>query len=413
MPVPHEDNEDYTWVDPEPDPANPQNCGNCHAQIYDEWAASSHARSANGRHFRNLYEGSDRHGRRNVGWSLLAEHPDGAGVCTSCHAPTISLADPAYYDLRKINGTASRGVHCDYCHKIAGSSNEKIGLTHGRFGLQLLRPAEGQLFIGPLDDVDRGEDTFAPVYRDSRHCASCHEGTVFGVPVYSTYSEWLASPARQEGKQCQSCHMAPTGSFNNIAPGKGGISRDPLTLANHRFFAGSKSEMLQRCLKVRILLHSSVQGVRAELNVRAVQVGHRVPTGFADRNLVLVVEGYDKTGQAIAPRTGPLLPLNAGKNLAGRLGRLYAKQLSDFDGHKPVPFWHARPDADDSRLRPEETDPIVAEFAPELSRLRVRLLYRRFWEAVALAKDWPDNQTTIIDKTLFVSPGQQVQWTGP
>ena len=30
-----------------------------------------------------------------------------------------------------------------------------IGLAHGRDALSLLRPAEGQLFFGPLDDVDR------------------------------------------------------------------------------------------------------------------------------------------------------------------------------------------------------------------------------------------------------------------
>ena len=34
-----------------------------------------------GRDFRNLYE-------PDVGWSLLRQRPDGADVCSSCHAPT-------------------------------------------------------------------------------------------------------------------------------------------------------------------------------------------------------------------------------------------------------------------------------------------------------------------------------------
>src|SRR5205823_3540611 len=182
---------------------------------------------------------------------------------------------------------AARGVHCDYCHKVADVSNEHFGQTHGRFGLKLLRPTQGQLFFGPLDDVDRGEDAFTPLYHDSRYCASCHEGTVFGVPVYSTYSEWLESPARQQGRSCQSCHMAPTGALTNLAPGKGGIERDPATLANHRFFAGSQQEMLRRCLHVTIEVASSGAGVRADVEVRAEQVGHRVPTGFVDRHVVL------------------------------------------------------------------------------------------------------------------------------
>src|SRR5262249_37185986 len=157
-----------------------------------------------------------------------------------------------------------------------------------------LRPAHGQLFFGPLDDVDRGEDAYSPLYRDSRYCATCHEGTVFGVPVYTTYSEWLDSPARREGKQCQSFHMAPTGGMTNMAPGKGGLERDPATLGNHRFFMGSQGDMLRRCLRLDVRLHPNG---RAEVAVQADAVGHRVPTGFIDRNLILVLEAFDSKDQ--------------------------------------------------------------------------------------------------------------------
>src|SRR5262245_14589538 len=44
--LPAKDNENYVWVDPTPDAARQQNCGNCHREIYDEWSASGHARSA-------------------------------------------------------------------------------------------------------------------------------------------------------------------------------------------------------------------------------------------------------------------------------------------------------------------------------------------------------------------------------
>ena len=199
------DCERYSWVDPTPDAAQKGNCANCHGQIYQEWAASGHARSATGSHFRNLFEGTDRDGKE-VGWSLLRDRPEGSGVCAACHAPTAGIGANAV----KAEGVAAHGVHCDYCHKISGVGDGTIGLTHGRFNLDLLRPKEGQLFFGPLDDVDRGEDAFSPLYKDSKYCASCHEGIVFGVHVYSTYSEWLASTARRDGKQCQHCHMAPT-----------------------------------------------------------------------------------------------------------------------------------------------------------------------------------------------------------
>src|SRR5262249_18021551 len=273
IPLPREDNERYAWVDPRPDPARQQNCGNCHGEIYSEWQRSGHARSATNRRFLNLYDGSDWHGKPNTGWSLLRDKPDGAGVWTAGHAPTMPLEQPAYFDIRKATGVAAAGVHCDYCHKIAEVGDGRIGLTHGRFNLTLLRPAQGQLFFGPLDDVDRGVDAHSPLYRDSRYCASCHEGTVFGVHVYSTYSDWLDSPARQQGKKCQTCHMTPTGKMTNIAPGQGGIERDPKTLGNHLFFTGSQADMLRRCLKVSATASRHGDVVRANVEVRAEDAG--------------------------------------------------------------------------------------------------------------------------------------------
>src|SRR5262249_55033579 len=156
-----------------------------------EWSAGGHARSATGHHFRSLYDGTSWEGKANVGWGLLTQHPDGAGVCSSCHAPALRDDDPALLDLRRVSGVAARGVHCDFCHKVAGFGGDMSGLSHGRFNLRLLRPSQEQLFFGPLDDVDRGEDAYSPLYRDSRYCAACHEGVVFGVHVYSTFSEWL------------------------------------------------------------------------------------------------------------------------------------------------------------------------------------------------------------------------------
>ena len=47
-------------------------------------------------------------GKPGVGWSLLDEHPTGAGVCTSCHAPAVSDDDPAQFDLREVRGTAAQ-----------------------------------------------------------------------------------------------------------------------------------------------------------------------------------------------------------------------------------------------------------------------------------------------------------------
>jgi hypothetical protein len=397
--LPAEDNPAYAWVDPAPDAAEVHNCANCHAEIYREWSQSGHAHSVDGRHFRNLYEGTDWHGKPGVGWGLLTQYPEGSGVCASCHAPTATT-----YDLRQVEGVAARGVHCDYCHKIAGLEDGPLGITHGRFNLRLLRPSDGQLFFGALDDVDRGEDAYSPLYRDSRYCASCHEGTVFGVHVYGTFTEWLDSPARRAGKQCQDCHMQPTDHMTNMAPGHGGIERDPRTLANHRFFAGSQEEMLRRILHSSVHFEREPEGVRARVRVWAEGVGHYLPTGFIDRHLVLVVEGRGPEGQQLTPRFGPTLPPPAGAELEGRPGRLYGRFLKDFDGRSPVPFWLPSPDPPaDTRLRPEAVDESDFLFPSKVSTLRIRILYRRFWPAVARSKSWPDREMLVQERSFAIS----------
>jgi hypothetical protein len=400
--VPAGDCEAYAWVDPAPDVARPQNCGNCHPRAYREWAAGGHARSATNRRFRNLYDGTDWHGRPDRGWNLLKELPAGAGVCAACHAPTAELSADTDYDFRRVEGVAARGVHCDYCHKVAGPGEGELGLTHGRYFLRLSRPERGQRFFGPLDDVDRGEDVASPFQRDSRLCAACHEGTVFGVHAYSTYSEWRASPASRQGVSCQQCHMAAAADHTNIAPGHGGHEREPRTLANHTFFAGGQEAMLRRRLSLTVVPERDPVGVTVNVTVRADGVGHRVPTGFPDRHLVLVVEGFDVAGAAVSIREGPTLPVVAGPTFASRPGKLFAKRFRDFDGRAPTPFWRADPESIDTRLRPGEPDRSAYRFPPGVARVRVRVLYRRFWPEVAAAKDWPDNERLMTEREMTV-----------
>ncbi len=402
--LPAEDCTRYSWVDPTPNPLERMNCGNCHKAMHEEWSLSGHARSSTNRRLRNLYDGSDWHGRPNIGWNLLKEHPDGADVCSSCHAPTQKPGPFASFDLRDAsNGLPGlSGVHCDFCHKIRGPGDGEFGLTHGRYQLSLLRPAspDHQQFFGPLDDVDRGEDVFSRFQRDSRLCAACHEGVVFGVPVYSTFSEWRESPAAATGKSCQTCHMAPTGKMNNIAPGKGGIRRDPLTLGNHTFFAGSQLEMLRRCLDLRTDARRNDSEVTVEVKLSAEDVGHRVPTGYIDRQLILFVDA-SAGDRPVSLLSGPTLPAFLGKDEAGKPGRLFAKSLHDENGIRPAPFWRADPASlIDTRLRPGQTEVMRFSFPIKSDRIRIRVVHRRFWKTVADEKQWPGDELAIIDREI-------------
>ena len=394
--LPTEDNPDYEWVDPRPDPMASHNCGNCHAEIFKEWQTDGHASAAVNRRFLGLYAGHDWQGRPNHGWNLLEDHPHGAGVCTACHAPAATMDELATADIRELGGIAKLGVHCDFCHKVQGVSQREIGLTHGRFGMELLRPTDGQLFFGPLDDVDRGDDTFSELQTQSAYCASCHEGIVFGVHVYSTYSEWLESPARKQGKQCQSCHMKPTGKLTNIAPSAGGIERDPQTLASHRFMSEGHESMLRRCLNVATDWSEDGDGVALTVSIQTQDVGHRVPTGFIDRHLLLVVEGVDDQQQSVQIVEGPRLPSVAG-DFSDLAGQLFAKRIVDPSSPDPVPFWRAAGDIVDTRLRPEDTHHVTFRYPEDVRSARVRLVYRGFWYQVARSKDWPLDDIMIHD----------------
>jgi hypothetical protein len=97
------------------------------------------------------------------------------------------------------------------------------------------------------------------------------------------------------------------------------------------------------------------------------------------------------------------LPPAAGKVLAGRPGRLYAKLLKDFDGHSPAPFWKADPEPIDTRLTPGVVDVSRYVFPVEMAQLRVRLIYRRFWEEVARLKSWPDRDLVVFEQTFPVN----------
>jgi hypothetical protein len=192
--------------------------------------------------------------------------------------------------------------------------------------------------------------------------------------------------------------------MTNLAPGHGGLERDPRTLGNHRFFDGSQAQMLRRCVRLSAALRREGGGVRAVVRLWPEGAGHRVPTGFIDRHLILAVEGQAADGRVLRPRAGPALPAAAGPELAGKPGRLYAKLLKDFDGRSPVPFWRADPEPADNRLTPGRAEELIFVFPADLARLRVRVLYRRFWQEVARAKGWPDRDLTVLDQSFAAPP---------
>jgi hypothetical protein len=397
------DSTHYAWIASAPDPNRPEQCGNCHGAIYRQWSKSGHARSAVNPYFRNLYDGTDWHGNENIGASLLDEAPEASGVCFSCHMPSLEPDVTEVSDLRKIGGVAREGVHCDYCHKVADVTLAQLGLDHGRFATRLLRPVSGQqFFFGPVDDDDRGNSVYSPLYRKSEYCAPCHEGIVLGTHAYSDYSDWLASSYARLGVQCQDCHMERIAGIRDAAALAEIAGADTKAVAAHGS-TRDKAQLLRSHLDLSVTGSQTTDSLEITVELCVRNVGHRMPTGYPDRALLLWVSATEANTRDLPLLDGPRLPSIAGLgdpregNLAGQPGRIYAKSLEGLDGTQAVPYWRPNRVAFDTRLQSDQADRVRFRFdrpqgAPSVS---VKLLYRRFPKAVADHKAWPDNDLEI------------------
>jgi hypothetical protein len=167
--------------------------------------------------------------------------------------------------------------------------------------------------------------------------------------------------------------MAPTGNMTDIAPGHGGVQRDPRTLANHSS-SGATLALLRRCLSLRL----TVDAGGVEVVVTANNVGHRVPTGFPGRSLELLVENFDQARQI----------------WTAAASKIYAKQFLDGRSGLATDYWREHDNSADTRLLPEQPNRVRLPSAKGGVRLRARLVYRSFGVSDSQALDvvttyWP------------------------
>ena len=396
--LPLGDAANYEWIHPF---EGEQNCAGCHSKIVQEWKQGSHSSSSINHRFLDMYSERKKGGEVIKGWSLSRELPEGKTVCASCHAPGVIAGEPGLEDISEVRGVNKLGVHCDFCHKVEGIKNVGVGFAHGRDLLRLSRPEKGQVFFGPMKDASREDNSFSPVYQQSLYCASCHEGTLFGVHVYSTFSEWLKSPAAASGLQCQGCHMKHDGSLGNIAPGKGGIDRNPMGMASHQIMPGGLKQMLQNSIlhKEEIILGENDCVVKVQL--KAVNVGHKVPTGYIDRHMILHLKAKSQD-EEVKPIEGVTLPAWVDNSLGGNAGVLFGRPLLNTEMLELQPFWQGGTGVVDSRLEPETAKVWVWKFPRKIEYIQISLVYRPFWKEQQLIKRWVNQDIVVFEKTLVV-----------
>ncbi len=335
-PLPVKDNQNYEWIDPSPNPNDDiKNCGDCHASIiYDQWVNNGHARAASNPFFMSLYNGQDISGNITVQPGFKLDYPHSNGNCSNCHAPGAAVRNYTGVDMNEISDVEALGVSYDFCHKVRDVQMQpNTSLVTGVMHMDLLRPPDDhQMFFGPYDDVPN-PDAYSPIISESIFCAPCHQGSFWGVDIYESYSEWLASAYAAQGVSCQDCHMTPDGITTNFAPGKGGVERDPLTIPTHKQFGSRDDAFLASSVDMQTTAAKTSGILEVTVKIKNIFAGHHLPTDQPMRNMILLVKTTDALGNKLKYLGDQKVPIWGGRgdpadgNYEGLPGKGFAKVL--------------------------------------------------------------------------------------
>jgi hypothetical protein len=448
---PQHDSSGYEWLPGNSGEKreNGQGCAACHSRPdtpgvpllpVEQWRLDAHSRSAVNPIFLSMYLGADVAGNRSppTRWSRNRDYgvfpllpdptrpyfgpgykldfPNSSGNCGTCHVPAAAVNDPYGADPSRVAGTALEGVTCDFCHKIwAVRLDPKTGLPFenmpGVLSFEFRRPPKGhQFFAGPFDDVAPGEDTFSPLMRKSEICAPCHFGVFWGTRIYNSFGEWLASPYSDPGfagaRSCQDCHMPRGGADHFAKPERGGLRRDPATVATHLMPGISDETLMRNAASVAVTGGRSGAELVLEVRVTNDRTGHHLPTDSPMRQVFLVVEAREETGDRLALSEGPVLPAWAG-DLEGQPGRAYAKILEDLwtAASPSASYWSPTRILSDTRLAALAADRSRYVFRVPSGKpviVEARLLFRRAFQQLAGQKNWRLSDLEMIRSRLMV-----------
>lgn len=215
----------------------PEDCGQCHAQQWNDWRQSLHSQTMTA----------------GVQWQLRLMGQQDANKCLDCHAPLAEqkalvalqqqwpLAPKGALPQYVSPNLSDHGLVCAACH-VRG---------HQRFGPERLDGTQSSAVA---------HQGFVPhkAYSDSQFCASCHQFPEDGPRTAGklredTYQEWLASPYAAQGIQCQNCHMPDR---------------------KHQWQGIHSQDMVKQALSVTWQQHDG----RVEATLRNSGAGHKFPT---------------------------------------------------------------------------------------------------------------------------------------
>ncbi|PWB55676.1 MAG: hypothetical protein C3F13_03090 [Anaerolineales bacterium] len=446
------DNANYEWIAPIGDGS----CYSCKPGVTQVWLDNdAHGKSATNIRFLSMYNGTDVNGNQSpltqygnspdygavpllpdlsqpyYGPGYKLNFPNTAGNCAACHLPGAAIDAPYDTDPNTAEGVDTFGIHCDYCHKVADvkldpATNLPFPNMPGVLSQIILRPFSEdkdryQIFFGSFDDDNVPmEDTYLPLIKESSWCAPCHYGVFWNTVIYNSYGEWLESPYSDpvSGKTCQQCHMATPTLLNgetitNVAPGKGGVERDPKTIPAHTFQGASNLELLQNAVEMDVTTSRSSNRITVTVTLVNDKTGHDVPTDSPLRQMILLVRVDDTNGNPLDQVEGFRIPISGGVGepvegyYSGWPGKIFSKVLSEIwtEITPTGAYWNPVRVISDNRLKALESDTSTYLFkSPQDGNLsvNVKLLYRRAFIELMDQKGWKVPDIVMEEKQIDI-----------
>lgn len=254
-------------------------CGACHAEIYEEWKVSYHAKAFVDPFFQAFWR------KDNKIW-----------VCLNCHAPLVNQQPWVIKGLE--GGNIARPVK---------ESNPEYDSEFQREGITCAAcHVRNGIIIGPYEDSKAPHPTkYDPRFRTTEICYTCHQvpGGPFqfynGGPC-ATYFEFEDNPYAGKGYTCQTCHM-PRAIRPDAA---GGPARE---VGRHLWMGGHFPEMVKKAIEVNVEQdrekYKPGDTARFTLTFTNKGAGHKIPTGDPDRFFTVRFSMTDGRGGIIKEKT--------------------------------------------------------------------------------------------------------------
>jgi hypothetical protein len=285
----------------------PEQCKQCHEEIYQQWQGSMHAQSSalkdpiHGAFYQMVAgdptkEGVTLHGK--------------APVCLKCHAPVAALDGTTKLDSAAayINGVGCVSCHTFTSFKGSTAANGKplYGVDayiidhqslHGPTGATYTtdRVAEDATWPTPIPHTVPLQGNAAALFHSNDACMGCHDrrSNFNKVPLCVTGDEYSSSGSNVN---CQSCHMGivsvPKLKDGQVVPG------EFVSIADHSMGGGHDPRMLERGLALDMQTNVATTTITATIKLHN-RLPHNFPTGAPFRNVFLKVAAYDAQGKEL------------------------------------------------------------------------------------------------------------------